>query len=77
MEGKLYRVKRPSNNQVYPELGYNEVIVCATNPNQAKGIALNRYDLAERGVVGLAISKKDIIVEEIEDIKIGDVICLS
>ena len=67
IDGNLYVVYR--KNPVYEELGYNEVLVCAKDENQAKGIAMADTDLRESGE-----SKKDILVRKIESVNIGDVL---
>ena len=67
IKGNLYIVYR--KNLVYPEVGYNEVLVCAKDENQAKGIAMNNCDL-----IGFVDSKKDILVRKVEEINIGDVL---
>ena len=64
----VYRVYRKDMKDLplwYHEIGYREVYCVADNPNQAKGIALDKHrSLADN------IAKKDILVEEIE-LKIG------
>lgn len=70
IQGNLYRVYRAK--RVYPELGYNESIVCARSENEAKGIAI---------AGGLAVykgeSKKNIKVEQITEANIGDVLLMG
>lgn len=69
IDGNLYVVYR--KNTVYPECGYNEVLVCAKDENQAKGIAMNACSLRDEYANE---SKKDILVRKIETVKIGDVL---
>lgn len=69
INGNLYIVYR--KNEVYPEIGYNEVLVCAKDENQAKGIAMVHCSLRNEY---LNESKKDILVRKIESVKIGDVL---
>lgn len=67
--GNLFMVSR--KHEINPELGYNQVLVCARDENEAKGIALASCDLRR---TYMNESKKDIIVTKIEEIKIGDVL---
>lgn len=69
IDGNLYIVYR--KNEVHSELGYNEVLVCAKDENQAKGIAMANCSLRNEY---LNESKKDILVMKIESVKIGDVL---
>lgn len=69
IDGNLYVVYR--KNKIYPECGYNEVLVCAKDENQAKGIAMAACSLINEYANE---SKKDIFVREIKAIKIGDVL---
>lgn len=69
INGNLYVVYR--KKEVYPECGYNEVLVCAKDENQAKGIAMNSCELRR---TYLEESKKDILVRKIEQVNIGDVL---
>ena len=71
IEGNLYLVYRKYPQ--YEELGYNEVLVCAKNANQAKGIALAKYSSLYNTHIG--DSKKDILVKKIDKVEIGDVLC--
>ena len=69
IDGEIYLVYR--KNEVYPEMGYNQVLVCARNENEAKGIAMASCELR---AAYLNESKKDILVRKIESIKVGDVL---
>lgn len=73
IEGNLYLVYRKYPQ--YEELGYNEVLVCAKNENQAKGIALGKCSSLCDASMG--DSKKDILVKIIDKIEIGDVLCMG
>lgn len=72
IEGNIYLVSR--KNEVYPECGYNHVLVCARNENEAKGVAMASCELRS---IYMNESKKDIIVKQIEEVKIGDVLLKS
>lgn len=69
-EGDLYIVYR--KNPQYSELGYNEVLVCAKNENQAKGIAMAKHSSIWQDYCGE--SKKDILVRKVEKVLVGDVL---
>lgn len=71
INGNLYLVYR--KNPQYPECGYNRVLVCALNENQAKGIALAKHPSIWKDYCGE--SKKDILVKKIDRVEIGDVLC--
>ena len=68
MEGKLFSVKRP--NFQYEEVGYNRIICCASNADHALEMVFNEYGNS----IAWDIKKQELIVEEIENIKVGDII---
>lgn len=69
IDGNLYVVYR--KNTIYPECGYNEVLVCAKDKNQAKDIAIAACNLINAYANE---TKKDILVRKIKTVKIGDVL---
>lgn len=73
---RIFRVSRPSDNQNYPEVGYNTVVVVAKNENQAKGIALaSTSSLIDCPNYKGSVTKKDLIIKDITDeLEIGYVI---
>ena len=65
---RLFKVARPKNNQNYPEVGYNEIVVVAKNENQAKGIALNSTcSLIDSYRIKGGVTKKDLLITDITD----------
>ena len=66
INGNLYIVSR--KEEIYPELGYNDMLVCARSENEAKGIALNAglFDENEK--------KREVIIKQIHEVNPGDIL---